>query len=89
MDFVLLQNGNTKSLFVPVMNIKRSEFRLRTEINYIFNHLHIQSQNLLFRDDFSFQNLCKAFQNQRERLKVTLVDHHVLRRYAFASLSCF
>jgi len=71
-------------LFVPVLNIKEKELRLKTEITFLLKCLNIQTQNLVFRDHFSSE----YFSNVKN-LSVSLVDHHVLLRYAIlVFLSC-
>ena len=68
--------GSSEStLFVPVLNIKEAELRFRTEVVFLFDKLNIQSDNIVFRDDFSFHQFSNA-----KNFNVTLVDHHVLLR---------
>lgn len=61
------------ALFLPLLNIRRSEFPLRTEITYFFGKYGITSDVLVFLDDLDLMEVKLATD-----LKVTLVDHHVL-----------
>ena len=61
------------ALFLPLLNIPRSDFPLRTEIAFLLGKFDITASNLIFSDDLDLHEV-KA----KTDLKVTLVDHHVL-----------
>uniref|UniRef100_A0A6B2L8I8 DHHA2 domain-containing protein n=1 Tax=Arcella intermedia TaxID=1963864 RepID=A0A6B2L8I8_9EUKA len=54
---------------VGLLPMKREDFRYRTEITYLFSHLGIKEEALLFMDHFELKRL--------EGLKVILVDHNL------------
>ncbi|XP_054854285.1 exopolyphosphatase PRUNE1 isoform X2 [Eublepharis macularius] len=59
--------------FVPVLNIPRSEFPLRTESTFLLKEHRIPESSLVFRDEIDLLAL-----HQAGLLSLTLVDHHVL-----------
>ncbi|XP_076805288.1 exopolyphosphatase PRUNE1-like [Clavelina lepadiformis] len=68
-----MKNGN--EVYVPVVNIERKQFRTRTEIAYLLDHLNIDSRNIICIDEANVRelsNVGKGF------FHLTLVDHHVL-----------
>jgi len=58
---------------IPVLNINRNDFPLKTEVVYFLEKLGISSDHLIFRNDVNLASL-KA----RNKLKLVLVDHNVL-----------
>ncbi|KAM6968118.1 exopolyphosphatase PRUNE1 [Aplochiton taeniatus] len=58
---------------VPVLNIPRSEFALRTDSMLLLSRSGLRADLLLFRDQLDLRAL-----NQAGRLALTLVDHNVL-----------
>ncbi len=60
-------------LFLPLINIPRADFCLRTEAVYLFNASGVQVENLLFSDDVDLETL-----SARDRLRLILVDHNKL-----------
>uniref|UniRef100_V9KX53 Protein prune-like protein n=1 Tax=Callorhinchus milii TaxID=7868 RepID=V9KX53_CALMI len=60
-------------LFLPVLNIPRSEFALRTECTYFLREHRLPEGILTFRDDIDLHQL-----HRDSRLSLTLVDHNVL-----------
>lgn len=58
------------------MNIHRSRFDIRTEVNYLLKELNVLPENLLFRNEIDFKTLSKS-----GNFQLSLVDHHVFVRY--------
>ncbi|KAL8595557.1 hypothetical protein ACOMHN_000765 [Nucella lapillus] len=69
------------ALFLPLLNIPRSDFPLRTEIVHFLGKFGISAPDLIFQDDL---DLAKV--KVTTDLKVTLVDHHVLSGTKMAEL---
>ncbi|XP_074927482.1 exopolyphosphatase PRUNE1-like [Chelonoidis abingdonii] len=65
----------SKAVFVPVLNIPRSEFPLRTESSFLLQEQQIPDTCLIFRDEIDLHALHRA-----GSLSLTLVDHHILPR---------
>ncbi len=61
-------NGIT---YVPVINIPRADYKLRTEAVYLFTEAGIDPDWLIFIDEIDLAAL-----NSRGRLKIALVDHN-------------
>ncbi|XP_034489944.1 exopolyphosphatase PRUNE1 [Drosophila innubila] len=55
--------------YVPILNIPRLDYPLKTEVGHMFNKCHIDERMLLFRDDLP--------QHLSSDINVILVDHHV------------
>ncbi|NXB83143.1 PRUN1 Exopolyphosphatase, partial [Vidua chalybeata] len=64
-----------KAAFVPVLNIPRADFALRTETTFLLRDRGIPAASLIFRDEIDLGGLHHA-----GLLSLTLVDHHVLPR---------
>lgn len=64
-----------KAAFIPVLNIPRSDFALRTETTFLLREQGIAETSLIFRDEIDLARL-----HQAGLLSLTLVDHHVLPR---------
>ncbi|NWZ98534.1 PRUN1 Exopolyphosphatase, partial [Nesospiza acunhae] len=62
-----------KAAFVPVLNIPRADFALRTETTFLLRERGIPDTSLVFRDEIDLRGLHHA-----GLLSLTLVDHHVL-----------
>ncbi|NXE98688.1 PRUN1 Exopolyphosphatase, partial [Menura novaehollandiae] len=62
-----------KATFIPVLNIPRADFALRTETTFLLRDRGIPSASLIFRDEIDLGGLHHA-----GLLSLTLVDHHVL-----------
>jgi len=62
--------------YVPVMNIPRKDFALRTETDYIFQKLGINKQNLLF-----YPEIQSLLDNSKGNVHFILVDHNRLASY--------
>lgn len=58
---------------VPVVNIPRQDFVLRTEAVYLFDILGIDAAALTFSDEIDLEAV-----NRNDRLRLTLVDHNIL-----------
>ncbi|XP_067878924.1 exopolyphosphatase PRUNE1 isoform X2 [Heterodontus francisci] len=64
-----------KAVFVPILNIPRSEFPLRTECTFLLRENHLSEDLLIFRNEIDLHGLHRV-----GRLTLTLVDHNVLPR---------
>ncbi|XP_061872217.1 exopolyphosphatase PRUNE1 [Colius striatus] len=62
-----------RAAFVPVLNIPRADFALRTETRFLLRQEGLPSASLVFRDEIDLGGLHGA-----GLLSLTLVDHHVL-----------
>ncbi|XP_040474646.1 exopolyphosphatase PRUNE1 isoform X1 [Falco naumanni] len=62
-----------KATFIPVLNIPRADFALRTETTFLLREQGIPATSLIFRDEIDLGGLHRA-----GLLSLTLVDHHVL-----------
>ena len=60
-------------VFLPLINIPRADFKLRTEAVYLFHATGIELGNLLFADEVDLDRL-----QETNRLRLTLVDHNKL-----------
>ncbi|XP_032991748.1 exopolyphosphatase PRUNE1 isoform X3 [Lacerta agilis] len=71
--FFAKTSPDSKAAFIPVLNIPRSEFPLRTESTFLLKEQRIAESSLVFRDEIDLATLHRA-----GLLLLTLVDHHVL-----------
>ncbi|XP_040854263.1 exopolyphosphatase PRUNE1 isoform X1 [Ochotona curzoniae] len=71
--FYLAKTSEAEEIFVPVLNIKRSELPLRGDNVFFLQKVHIPETLLIFRDEIDLHALHQAGQ-----LTLILVDHHVL-----------
>ncbi|XP_036339408.1 exopolyphosphatase PRUNE1-like isoform X1 [Rhagoletis pomonella] len=62
------ESRNTKN-FLPVLNIPRRDYPLKTEVRYLLSQQAINEEHLTFRDELQPEFL--------ERSDLILVDHHV------------
>ncbi|XP_031767804.2 exopolyphosphatase PRUNE1 isoform X2 [Galleria mellonella] len=60
-------------IFIPILNVNREDFALKTEVTYLLKTHGIDKNVLVFRDDYDLKGLLANTNS-----KVTLVDHHVL-----------
>jgi len=74
-------NGSTA--FVPLINVPREDFKLRTEAVYLFHEAGIDPALLLFADEVNLETL-KA----KGRLKLTLIDHNKLASFQARLADC-
>ena len=65
-----LQKLNNSNCFVPVMNIPKEDFKLRTETTWFFKKLDIDYTLLLFWPEIKEQNL--------KNFNLILTDHNTL-----------
>ncbi len=65
---------DTKMAHIPILNIATSDYRLRTEVTYYLSQYGIAESMLTFRDQLDLAAL-----HTSGRLRLTLVDHNVLR----------
>ncbi|NXP14502.1 PRUN1 Exopolyphosphatase, partial [Thinocorus orbignyianus] len=71
--FLAKSSPAPKAAFIPVLNIPRAEFALRTETTFLLREQGIPAASLIFRDEIDLGGLHRA-----GMLSLTLVDHHVL-----------
>jgi len=71
--FLLHTKASSGSTVVPVVNIAREDFVLRTETVFIFKRLKLDPQGLVFIDDVNLAEL-----HAEQRLELVLVDHNRL-----------
>ena len=57
--------------YVPLINIPRADFKLRTEAVYLFERAGVDPAGLLFADEIDLQRLYES-----GKLKIVLVDHN-------------
>lgn len=55
--------------YVPILNVPRIDYRLKTEVVHMFNKFSIEEDMLVFRDDLPLQ--------LPGDIRVVLVDHHI------------
>ncbi|TVQ35407.1 MAG: hypothetical protein EA384_16270 [Spirochaetaceae bacterium] len=63
--------GDAQAAVLPLIDIPRADFKLRTEAVYLFSEAGIDPQLLLFADDVDLDTLHEA-----GKLKLTLIDHN-------------
>nr|XP_020653779.1 protein prune homolog isoform X5 [Pogona vitticeps] len=71
--FFAKTSWEAKAAFIPVLNIPRLDFPLRTESTFLLKEQQIPESSLVFRDEIDLHAL-----HQAGLLSLTLVDHHVL-----------
>ncbi|XP_046277539.1 exopolyphosphatase PRUNE1 isoform X1 [Marmota monax] len=71
--FYLTKTNEAEEVFIPVLNIKRSELPLRGDNVFFLQKIQIPETILIFRDEIDLHALHQAGQ-----LTLILVDHHVL-----------
>ncbi|KAM9294088.1 exopolyphosphatase PRUNE1 [Gastrophryne carolinensis] len=62
-------------VYVPVLNIPREDFPLRTESTFFLRENHLEEEPLIFRDEIDLASLYESGQ-----LSLSLVDHNILPR---------
>jgi len=68
------RHGSSVEVYVPVLNIRRADYSLRTDVTHILGRCGLGDSSLLtFRDDIDLHLL-----HSNGRLKLTLVDCHTL-----------
>ncbi|XP_061112028.1 exopolyphosphatase PRUNE1-like [Conger conger] len=71
--FLFKTSGSAGRTPVPVLNIPRADFPLRTDSVFLLRESGLAQQDLVFRDEVDLPRLHRA-----GRLALTLVDHNVL-----------
>ncbi|KAL2736603.1 exopolyphosphatase PRUNE1, partial [Vespula maculifrons] len=70
------KNKNEENVAViPILNVAKKEFRIKTEVIYYFRKHGISEELLTFRDQIDLNILTE---NRENKVEVVLVDHHVL-----------
>jgi len=70
--YLQFNRGNNVTV-IPVLNISRADFPLRTEVTFLLNEYELLQNSLTFRDEIDLEGLCND-----KRLKLHLVDHNRL-----------
>ncbi|XP_077176014.1 exopolyphosphatase PRUNE1 isoform X2 [Paroedura picta] len=71
--FFAKMSPEPRAASIPVLNIPRSDFPLRTESTFLLKEERIPESSLVFRDEIDLLALHRS-----GLLSLTLVDHHVL-----------
>ncbi|KAM6972860.1 LOW QUALITY PROTEIN: exopolyphosphatase PRUNE1-like [Aplochiton taeniatus] len=71
--FLSRGSGPGKHMPIPVMNIPRAEFSLRSDSIFLLKEIGVPPETLVFRDELDLARL-----HGDNRLTLTLVDHNVL-----------
>ncbi|EFX74001.1 hypothetical protein DAPPUDRAFT_215335, partial [Daphnia pulex] len=71
--YFLEQQKKFASVHLPVLNVAKKEFILKTEVVYFLKRFNISSELLIFRDEICFKSL-----QENRKLKLVLVDHNIL-----------
>ncbi|XP_068627398.1 exopolyphosphatase PRUNE1 [Battus philenor] len=75
------EKGYKDNIFVPVLDVARSDYNLKTEVAYCLRENGASDENLLFRNDIDMKTLLAS-----NKTKIILVDHHILsKRYNYLS----
>nr|XP_033332158.1 exopolyphosphatase PRUNE1-like isoform X1 [Megalopta genalis] len=72
-----LGSGTDYLTVIPLMNIPRKEYRIKTEVTYFFKRYDISPDLLTFRDEIDLKELKN---DATITLDVVLVDHHSLSK---------
>ncbi len=67
------QTHELRHLYVPIINIPRRDFAMRTESVWLFQRAHIDVEKLTFIDEIDLDGLLAS-----GRLKLVLMDHNKL-----------
>ncbi|XP_075231394.1 exopolyphosphatase prune [Lycorma delicatula] len=67
------RNVNNGSIIIPVLNIERKYYPLKTEVKYFLNTNNICEDSIVFRNEIDLVKL-----HEEKKLKLVLVDHHIL-----------
>ncbi|CAG5000938.1 unnamed protein product [Parnassius apollo] len=69
-----------ESIYVPVLDVEREDFSLKTEVVYCLKDHGISEDSLVFRNDIDIKNLLAS----STKTNIILVDHHILsKKYDF------
>ncbi|XP_014221744.1 exopolyphosphatase PRUNE1 isoform X1 [Trichogramma pretiosum] len=60
-------------VFLPVLNVKRNEFRTKTEVRHHLRECNVDVDSLTFRDEVDLQRI-----HEQGKLDLSLLDHHAL-----------
>lgn len=69
----LLSVPGRPTAVIPVFNVPREDFCLRTEAAFLFRRFHLDSSYFTFVEEVDLQNLLET-----NRLQLVLVDHNIL-----------
>jgi exopolyphosphatase len=72
-------NKTVKTLFVPFMNMKREDFKLRPDVSAWLDRFGITENDLLFADDLDYSRAVSGMPSlETPMLQVSLMDHNHL-----------
>ncbi|XP_020516133.1 exopolyphosphatase PRUNE1 [Labrus bergylta] len=71
--YYLSKTAQSQMLALPLMNVRQSDFVLRSDNVFLLRQLSLSPEHLLFRDQLDLRAL-----HQEGHLRLTLVDHNVL-----------
>ncbi|XP_015122140.1 exopolyphosphatase PRUNE1 isoform X1 [Diachasma alloeum] len=75
--YSMLEKADTKNAgVIPLLNIPKREFKIKTEVVFHLQHHGIQLEHLSFRDEIELKNL-----SNEKKLELCLVDHHTLNEH--------
>ncbi|GBP81160.1 Exopolyphosphatase PRUNE1 [Eumeta japonica] len=60
-------------IFVPILNVNREDFDLKTEVLFCLSQFGINAEKLIFRNDKDLEVIIST-----KKVSVVLVDHHIL-----------
>ena len=66
-------NSDDNCIYLPLINIPKEDFKLRTEAVYLFTEADIDTANLIFSDEINIEEISKSC-----KLNFILVDHNRL-----------
>ena len=69
--FLQSQNKDDNSIYLPLINIPKEDFKLRTEAVYLFSEAEIETENLIFADEINIDEIARS-----GKLSIILVDHN-------------
>ncbi|XP_041983891.1 exopolyphosphatase PRUNE1 [Aricia agestis] len=70
-------DNNDDKIFVPMLDVKREDYPLKTEVIFCLREHGINEDYLVFRDDINIEELATT-----KDVNIILVDHHIIaQRY--------
>ena len=77
------KEAKVKEIIIPLIQIPKDDFTLRTDVVWLFEKVNLEWQNLIFYDDFKGLLSSDSIMNRlgKDRFKVILTDHNVLSRH--------
>ncbi|ESO06830.1 hypothetical protein HELRODRAFT_170850 [Helobdella robusta] len=84
--FALNQNqkqNERRTVYVPLLNISRKDYRIRTEVKYLLENVGIAEEDLCFLEDINLRLL-----HEKKLLKITLVDFNTFAGAILIDTTC-